>query len=144
MKLARWQPFADVPTFHNDISRLFDDAWRRSGVTKSGSWYPAVDLAETETEFKLMAELPGLTRDEVKITLNGNVITLQGTKQSETESKENNWVHVERTYGAFERSFRLGGPVDKSKVKARFENGVLTVVLPKSEESRSREINIDN
>jgi HSP20 family protein len=144
MTLVRWKPFADVPTFHNHISRLFDDAWQRSGVTEPGSWYPGVDIAETEDEFKLMAELPGLTRDDVKITLNDNVITLRGTKQSETKSKEDNWSHVERTYGAFERSFRLGGPVDKSKVRARFENGVLTVVLPKSEESRSREINIDN
>ena len=144
MTLVRWKPFSDVPTFHSHISRLFDDAWQRSGVTAPGSWYPAVDLAETETEFKLMAELPGLVREDVKITLNGNVITLRGTKQSETKSNEDNWIHVERTYGAFERSFRLGGSVDKSKVKARFENGVLTVVLPKSEESRPREISIDN
>jgi len=144
MTLVRWKPFADVPAFHNHVSRLFDDAWRRSDATEPRSWYPAVDLAETENEFKIVAELPGLTRDDVKITVNDDVITLRGTKQSETISNEDNWSQVERTYGAFERSFRLGGSVDKSKVKARFENGVLTVVLPKSEESRPREISIDN
>jgi HSP20 family protein len=70
-------------------------------------------------------------------------VTLRGEKKAETESKKENRHHIERTYGAFERSFHLATPVDKEKVKARFDNGVLTVVLPKSGESRTQEINID-
>jgi HSP20 family protein len=143
MTLVRWKPFNDIPAFQDDVSRLFDEMWRRSRGTDLGSWHPATDLIENENEFRLVTELPGLAREDVKITINDNVVTLRGEKKAETESKKENRHHIERTYGAFERSFHLATPVDKEKVKARFDNGVLTVVLPKSGESRTQEINID-
>ena len=143
MTLVRWKPFSDVPAFHNDVNRLFEEIWGNARSNELGAWYPAVDLTESETEFKLMAELPGMAREDVKITLNDNVVTLRGEKKAASEAKKENWHHVERTYGAFERSFHLSTPVDKTKVNAKFDSGVLTVTLPKSEESRPREINID-
>lgn len=143
MTLVRWQPFSDVPAFHDDVNQLFDELWRRSRGGEARAWYPAVDLLEAENEFKLVAELPGMTKDSVKITLNDNVVTLRGEKKSESESQKGSWHHVERVFGSFERSFQLTAPVDRAGVKARFDNGVLTVTLPKSEESRPREISID-
>jgi HSP20 family protein len=126
------------------MDRLFDDMWRRSRYGLEGeTWLPAVDLTENQTEYTLVAELPGMTKDDVKITINDNVLSLKGEKKAEKQVKEENWHHIERSYGTFERSFALSTSVDKTKVKARFENGVLRVVLPKSEDSRTREINID-
>lgn len=143
MTLVRWKPFSDAPAFNDDVSRLFDEIWSRGRGSDLGSWYPAVDLTESETEFKMMVELPGLTKDDVKITLNDNMVTLRGEKKASNESRKETWHQVERTYGAFKRSFQLSTQVDKTKVNAKFENGVLTVTLPKSEESRPREISID-
>lgn len=144
MTLVRWKPMSDVPAFHDEVNRLFDDMWRRSRLgADGGSWLPAVDVIENESEFKLLAELPGMVREDVKITLNDNVVTLRGEKKAQTEGTKGNWHHVERSYGAFERSFQLSAPVDKTKVKATFDAGILTILLPKSEESRPREISID-
>ena len=143
MTLVRWKPFTDVPAFQDDVSRLFDDIWRGSRGRDLGSWYPAVDLTESEIGFEMIVELPGMTKDDVTITLNDKVVTLRGEKKTASGSEKENWHQAERTYGAFERSFRLSVPVDKTKVSAKFENGVLTVMLPKSEESRPREISID-
>jgi len=139
MALVRWRPFNDV----DDMSRLFDEMWRRQIRPMAGNWYPVVDIMEDENEYTLIAELPGLTRDDVKISLTDNIVTIRGEKKAKTEEKNENWHQMERTYGMFERSFTLGSSVDPSRVKAKFENGVLTVALPKSEEARPREIRIE-
>ncbi len=145
MALVRWRPMSDLVSIQDEINRAFDEVWRggRPAGAAPRGWYPAVDLKENESEFKLVAELPGLKRDDVRISLTDNVITLRGEKRAERESDNDNWHQIERSYGTFERSFQLGCPVDTDKIKARFEDGVLTVVLPKSEESRPREIDID-
>lgn len=143
MTLVRWKPMSDLATFHTQLDRLFEDMWARPRSGQIEAWYPAVDLSESENEYTLVAELPGMTKDDVKITLNDNTVTLRGEKKAEKKTKEENWHHIERTYGAFERSFTLGTSVDREKVKARFENGVITLTLPKAESSRTREINID-
>lgn len=143
MTLVRWKPFSDAPAFHDDVNRLFEELWRSGPSSNRGSWYPPVDVIENETEFKMMVELPGMTRDDVKITLNDNMVTLRGEKKAASQTKKENWHQVERMYGTFERSFQLSSPVDKTKVNARFEGGVLTVTLAKSEDARPREISID-
>ena len=144
MSIVRWRPFNDLVGIQDEINRAFEDFWRQSsrGLTARGAWWPAVDVVETEGEFKVIAELPGMKKEDVKISLTDNVLTLRGEKKMEKEENNDNWHQVERSYGAFERSFHLTCPVDASKVKARFDNGVLTVVLPKSEEAKPREIEI--
>ena len=145
MTLVRWKPFADVVGFQNQVDQVFDELWSRSRTgSRAGAWFPSVDLSENEVEFRVVAELPGLSKDDLKITLNDDVMTLRGEKRAEVRSEKETWHHVERTYGTFERSFRLSVPVDKEKISAKFEKGVLRVVLPKSEESRPREIGIDS
>ncbi len=140
MALVRWRPMNEL----DDMSRLFDEMWRRSLRPSGGTtWYPAVDVRENENEYKIVAELPGLTRDDVKISVTDNIVTIRGEKKAETEEKSENWHQMERTYGAFERSFTLGTSVDASGVKARFESGVLNITLPKSQEARPREIRIE-
>jgi HSP20 family protein len=132
-------------TLQDEMGRLLDDAWRRSGESRRGlgTWFPPVDLVENENEFRIVAELPGLGREDVKISLSDNVLTLRGEKKMDTEDREQNWHHVERTYGTFERTFHLTNAVDPASVKASFENGILRILLPKAEESRPREIRIE-
>jgi HSP20 family protein len=140
MALVRWRPMNEV----DDMSRLWDELWRRSlRPAASGTWYPPVDIKENENEYTLIAELPGMTKDDVKISVTDNIVTVRGEKKTQVEEKNENWHQMERTYGVFERSFTLGMSVNPSNVKARFENGVLTVVLPKSDEARPREIRIE-
>ena len=141
MAMVRWRPVNEL----DDMSRLFDEMWRRSFRPQStGNWYPAVDVKENENEYKLVAELPGMAKDDVKISVTDNIVTIRGEKKAAHEEQNENWHQVERTYGAFERSFTLGTAVNATGVKARFENGILTVVLPKSEEARPREIRIED
>ena len=141
MAMVRWRPINEL----DDMSRLLDEMWRRSIRSQSGgNWYPAVDVKENENEYKLVAELPGMTKEDVKISVTDNIVTIRGEKKASHEEQNENWHQVERTYGAFERAFTLGTAVNATGVKARFENGVLTVVLPKSEEARPREIRIED
>jgi HSP20 family protein len=148
MAIVRWRPVGDLVSMQDEMNRVFEDLWRRS--PRSGSlgaataWWPSIDVQETQNEFRIAAELPGLKRDDVKISLTDNVLTLRGEKRSEQGRESEGWHQMERAYGVFERSFQLTCPVDASKVKARFEDGVLTITLPKSEESRPREISIDS
>ena len=144
MTLVRWRPFGELEDYRDQVDRVFDEMWRRArtGTSGMGNWLPAVDLCENEHEFKLVAELPGMSKDQIKITLNEGMLTLRGEKKAESQNKNESWHHVERTYGTFERSFQLSTRVNKEKVTARFENGVLTVHLPKTEDSRPREIDI--
>jgi HSP20 family protein len=140
MALVRWRPMNEL----DDMSRLFDEMWRRSLRPTAGTtWYPAIDVKENENEYTIVAELPGMNKDDVKISVTDNIVTIRGEKKAEVEERSDNWHQVERTYGAFERSFTLGTSVDPNGVKARFENGVLTVALPKSQEARPREIRIE-
>lgn len=141
MALVRWRPMNEL----DDMSRLFDEMWRRSLRPQGGgNWYPAIDVKENENEYKLVAELPGMTKEDVKISVTDNIVTIRGEKKAAHEEQNENWHQVERAYGLFERSFTLGTAVNASNVKARFESGVLTVILPKSEEARPREIRIED
>lgn len=145
MALVRWRPMNDLMSIQDEINRAFDEAWRgRSHPAAAGMWWPAVDLTENKNEFKVVAELPGMKREDVKIALTENVLTVRGEKRARKEEENESWHQVERSYGSFERSFQLTCPVEPGKVKARFEDGVLTVTLPKSEASKPREIDIES
>jgi HSP20 family protein len=123
---------------HREVNRLFDDFWRDFSLPGFGSFgafgrgaWPRLDIAETDKEVRVTAELPGLEEKDVELTLTETLLTLRGEKRSETEDGEG--VHLtERIYGAFERTIPLGAEIDRDRVKASFKNGVLTIVLPKT------------
>ncbi|MBU0690388.1 Hsp20/alpha crystallin family protein, partial [bacterium] len=103
---------------------------------------PNVDIVENEDSYEIHAELPGVTEEEVNVTLNNNVLTLSGEKKQEVKDEKENFVRVERTYGKFERSFSLPSNIQADKVDANYKDGVLSIKVPKAEEAKSRSIKI--
>lgn len=118
--------------------------FRDQDVVARGSWMPPVDVYETEAhDIVIKAELAGLAREEIEVTVENSTLLLKGQKKFEAEVKEENYRRIERSYGQFQRSFTLPNTVDASKVSADYKNGVLTVKLPFREEAKPRTINID-
>jgi HSP20 family protein len=127
------------------LFRLFDTFLGNDSANEelaSRVWTPPVDIEETETSYRLQAELPGLSRDDIQITLENNVLRLSGERKFEKDTKQENYHRIERTYGAFSRSFALPTQVSPDKVEAKFENGVLSIVVPKAEQAKPRRITI--
>jgi len=129
-------------SLHREVNRLFDDVFRgfdmpsTFGRLPSMGMWPHVEIAETDKELRVTAELPGLDGKEVEVLLEDSVLTLRGEKKSETDDKDLQFS--ERFYGRFERRIALGAEVEEDKVKADFKNGILTLTLPKTEKARSK------
>jgi HSP20 family protein len=147
--IARWNPTADLT--RDRLGRMFEDAFNDmlrpfgadSETVSSRTWIPRVDIREGAEGLTLLIDLPGLGKEDVNITLENNVLTIAGERKFEAEEKQNETYHrLERLYGAFSRSFTLAPTVLTDKVEATFDNGVLTVKLPKQEEAKPRRIAI--
>lgn len=149
MALIRWEPFKPMTpyrgfeAFRRHMDRLFDDYNYVSDaeIARSG-WVPAVDLSEDGDKFTLRAEMPGLDKKDIKLSLEDRVLTLSGEKKLDREKKERSFYLVERCDGRFSRSFTLPAKVDGEKIKAEFKHGILEIELPKAAEAKSREIEI--
>ncbi len=112
------------------------------GVGGDG-WAPAVDVSENENEILVKADLPGLRKEDITVSLNDGVLTIKGERKYEDEKKEKNYHRIERAYGVFERSFNVGNSVDAAKIKANYKDGVLDLVLPKTESAQPKQITIN-
>ncbi len=153
MSLVRWNPVRDLTSWPSDvfnvqrkINKLFDNFFR-GGAQDDGSfglsmWTPAVDIVERENDYSVNVELPGVRKEDVKITLENNILTIRGEKKEEAEEKNKNITRVERRYGSFQRSFTLPTTVKADKIDAVFSDGMLTISLPKAEEARPKQIEV--
>jgi len=143
MTLMKWRHMRDLSTIQDEINRMFDDCVvnhdRETGMAKI---YPASDIVESKDSFEISIELPGLKKEDVKVTLQNNMLIISGEKKVESESKDHTFHRVERTYGSFYRSFELPMPVDSGKIQADFKDGILKIGLPKVEEAKPKEIAI--
>lgn len=144
--VRRWGPYRDFEDVQGEMNRLFDWAFGRRGDEGSfgGSWMPAVDVYEEGDSFHIHADLPGLKRDDIDITVDGNTMTISGEKKRENETKEDGYYRAERYYGKFSRSIDMPVTVDTSKIDAKYKDGVLEIVLPKSETARPKQIKISS
>ena len=153
MAIVRFDPFRELDRLQNEVNRLFEGynsnadvpapARQNSGAAlMARAWSPAVDIAETQNEVVLRAELPGLKQDDIDIELTGDTLTLRGERKFENEERKDNFVRVERSYGRFQRSFTLGVPVQNDQVSATYRDGVLEIHLPKSEQTRPRKVQV--
>lgn len=148
-----WEPDSlrrQMDTLHQQINRVFDDIaftrsehpwlsrmWEREDVL------PGIDETGDENAFYVSIELPGMDEKDVDLTLSGRQLTIRGEKKQESEQKDKEYFHRERTYGAFRRSIELPGEIDLAKIEASFKRGVLLVTLPKTKEAREKIKHID-
>ena len=144
--LTRWEPGREVMTLRDAMDRLFDDAFTRpfSLIREGGSTWssPAIDMYQTDNEVVVKAALPGFKADEVQINVTGDILTLRGEVKHEEEKKDKSWHIREHRWGSFERSVRLPTGVISDKAQADFQNGILTISLPKLEEVRPKTITV--
>ena len=144
--LIRWEPTRELTTLRDRMDRLFGEAlgrgWGGEEGLATGVWVPSVDVFETPESIVLKADLPDVKKDEVDISIENNLLTIKGARKMEKEVAEKDFYRVERSYGSFSRSFTLPPIVAGDKAEASFENGVLTLTLPKREESKPRQIKV--
>lgn len=140
--LIRWEPMREMMTLREAMDRLFDEAFTRPLSLSSVVAMPAIDMYQTDDEVVVKAALPGLKPDDVQISVTGDLLTLRGEFKQENEKKDATYHIREHRYGAFERSIMLPTDVQTEKAKADFENGVLTITLPKAEAVKPKTISI--
>ncbi len=140
MSLVKWDPFRELEEVSDRLNRLFGRPLARRGeeAMAVADWAPAVDISETDAAYLIKAELPEVNKDDVKVSLEGGMLTLQGERRQEKEEKDTRYHRIERAYGSFLRSFQLPDNVDPAKVAAEFKDGVLAVTLPKTERSEPK------
>jgi HSP20 family protein len=135
-------PFEDLFRFDKMLDTFFRGGIQDDGTLFPSVWTPAVDIAEHENDYVVKVELPGVSKDDVKITMQENILTIHGEKRQEKETKDSNFHRVERSYGSFQRSFTLPTTVKSEKIEASYNDGILAVTLPKAEESKPKQIEV--
>lgn len=128
MTLIKFEPMREFETLHNKIQRYFDE-FSNFGFSVNENFYPRIDISEDKDNINVTAEIPGVKKENIKITLQDNILTIEGEKKKETEKKEKNFFRSERMFGSFKRCFTLPEEVDSENVEAKFENGMLHVQM---------------
>ncbi len=147
-KMQLWSPVNDVWDLQDDVNRLFRGFLggpRHHGEQGSelAIWAPAVDISEDKEAVKITVELAGMKREDVKINVEDGVLTIKGERKFSEETKKENYYRIERSYGSFSRSFTLPSTVESDKIRATMKDGILELLIPKSEASRPKEIQIE-
>jgi len=140
----------EMATMARRLNRIFDQAFpdlpswtREDSGTVTSAWLPAVDIFEEQDAIRIVAELPGVKADDVRISIEGSLLTISGEKKQVAEERTEHVHRYERCYGAFERSFTIPTTIDADHIKAAYEDGVLTVALPKVERAKPRQISVE-
>lgn len=143
MTIVRWKPFRDMLNIQDEMNRLFNAYFAQSPEKGEDMvWHPFVDISESDDGITVTAEVPGMKKEDIKVSIQDNVLTLSGEKKQEKEDKDRNYHRIEGAFGVFERSFSLPVAVRPDKVKAAYKDGILTITLPKSEEAKPKEISV--
>jgi len=142
--ISRWEPFRGLNTLQDQVNRLFEDSFsrNRSGQAELASWAPAVDIYETENEVVVKADLPEVQEKDIDVRVENNTLTIRGERKFENEVHQENYLRVERAYGTFTRSFSLPNTVNTEAIRAEYQNGVLSVHMPKREETKPKQVKI--
>jgi HSP20 family protein len=141
--LARWEPFHGASSLPDQVNRLFNDVFERKSEESSlTAWAPSVDIYETEHELVVKADLPEVDPQDLDIRVENNILTIRGERKFEKRVNEENYLRVERAYGSFARSFTLANTVNSQAIKADYQNGVLTLSIPKREEAKPKQIKV--
>ena len=146
MELIRWNPARDMFSFRHQMNHLFNDVFRPvvRGDEELFMWnqYPTVDIYDNDEHIVIKAELPGIDKKDIVIDVKDGVLTLKGERSSDNEIKEEKYYCRERTFGKFERVFRIPADVDPEKIRADYKDGILKIDIPKSEEQQPKQITV--
>ncbi len=141
--LNRWEPFRGVATLHEQLNRMFGEGVNRQEESNLTTWAPAVDILETEHELVVKADLPDVDPKDLDIRVENNILTIRGERKFEKQVNDGNYLRVERAYGSFARSFSLANTVNTEAIKADYQNGALTLHIPKREEAKPKQIKVN-
>jgi len=139
-----WSPFSELNRLRQEINRVFEEPFG-GFVPATGffeGWNPSIDIYEDKDNLVIKAELPGMKREEIDVSVTGDTLTVSGERKREEETKEKEGYRSERYFGRFQRSVTLPQPVDPAKVQASYKDGILTVTCPKSEEAKRKQIEV--
>jgi HSP20 family protein len=143
MQLTKWDPFREMEDVFDRYTRAI--GWPRRGsqeIMAAGDWAPRVDIAETDNEFIIKAEIPDVKKEDVKVTVDSGVLSIRGERKQEKEEKDKKFHRVERYYGSFTRSFTMPDNVDETKIEASFKDGMLNLRIPKTEAATPKAIEV--
>ncbi|MDD2541469.1 MAG: Hsp20/alpha crystallin family protein [Desulfuromonadaceae bacterium] len=146
MALVKYNPLRELRTMQDQMNRLLNLSWNHdlpSEDINEGLWQPAVDIYETADSIIIKAELPDVDQKDIEVRIEDATLILKGERKHEDEVKKENYHRIERYFGSFQRSFSLPTTIDQEKVVASCEKGVLTITLPKKEETKPKQINIE-
>ncbi|OLB31535.1 MAG: molecular chaperone [Acidobacteria bacterium 13_2_20CM_58_27] len=142
--MNRWEPSRGATTLQEQLNRVLGDMLERAGDESNLTpWAPAVDIFETEHQLVVKADLPDVNPQDLDIRVENNILTIRGERKFENEVNEENYLRVERSYGSFSRSFSLANSVKSDAIKADYQNGVLTLSIPKREEAKPKQIKVN-
>jgi HSP20 family protein len=143
-RITGWDPFRNISTLQEQVNRLFEDSFFRGRADESNlaAWTPAVDIYEDGNQMVIKADLPDVNEKDIEVRLENNTLSIRGERKFEKKVSEENYLRVERAFGTFSRSFSLPNTVDAEHINAEYRNGVLTITLPKREESKPRQIKV--
>ena len=145
MAIVKYNPFKDLRTMQEEMNHLLDLAWNReSGEDlREGIWQPPVDIYEDRDSVVIKAEVPDIDQKDIEVKIENNTLTLRGERKQNLEVKKENYHRVERYFGTFQRSFTLPQTIDQEMIEAACDRGVLTIVLPKKEEDKPKQIKVE-
>jgi len=149
MNLTRFNPSKDLLSIEKEFNRLFNSFGNRFGLSKevddkleNAVWMPLTDIIEEADNYSLNLDLPGVKKEDVKISYNQGTLSISGERKQESETKETKYHRIERSYGSYYRSFTLPERIKEEEIQAEFKDGTLKVIIPKSEEVKPKEISI--
>lgn len=142
MNLVKWDPFHELEDVSARLNRLFGRTPTHTDHNQDllalSDWSPSVDISETDTAYLIKGEIPGVNKEDVRISIEDKMLTMRGERKQEKEEKNKKFHRIERSYGSFMRSFRMPDDVDEANIKAEFKDGLLNITLPKSEKAKAK------
>lgn len=149
MAIIKWKgkefdPFKELLGLEEETSRLFDNSWSAlpDKLAREAVWSPSIDVAEDKDSITVKADLPGVKQSDIDVSVSGDILTIRGERKQEEDVKQKKFHRIERFYGSFTRSLSLPDYVDASKINASYRNGMLEVVIPKTEQAKPRQIKV--
>lgn len=146
MNLVKWNPFSELEDVSDRLNRIFGRTSVRAESDREmlavADWMPSVDISETDVAYLVKGEIPGVKKEDVKVTIQDGMLTIQGERKHEKEEKGKKFHRVECSYGSFVRSFRVPDDADENKVKAEFKDGMINITLPKSTKAKTKSIEV--